>query len=119
MPGVAGNQAVAKKFLQGGNVLGVEQFLQKPEPPHRLGRIGVICHRQTVADNLWFPLGECSIQEQRTVGKVYAIRLREKIVHLRFQLQYLQNVADLLGDVVDCAEFEAFINLTSQGQIVC
>ena len=35
----------------------------------------------------------------------------QKILCLRFQFQHLQDVADLLGDVVDGAGFETFINL--------
>ena len=38
---IAGNQAVADIFLQGGDVLRVEQAIQKLQPENRFGALGL------------------------------------------------------------------------------
>ena len=41
-----------------------------------------------------------------------------KILHLRFQLHHLQNVADFPGNVVYGAAFQLFIDFTPEREIV-
>src|SRR5699024_10160257 len=67
---VAGNQAVADIFLQGGDVLRVEQAIQKFQPENRFRGIGVVGHGETIADNFQLSLRKGSVQEKRPVGKV-------------------------------------------------
>src|SRR5699024_8491079 len=61
---VAGNQAVADIFLQGGNVLRVEQAIQKFQPENRFRGIGVIGHGEAVADDSWLSLHKGSVQRK-------------------------------------------------------
>ena len=48
---VAGDETVADKFLQGRDVLRVNQVRQEPQPEGGLGRFGVISDRQPVTND--------------------------------------------------------------------
>ena len=76
---IAGNQTVADVFLQGGNVLRVEKVIQKLQPEDRFRGVGVIGHREAVADDFRFSLHKPPIQKKRPVGKMNPVRLRWKI----------------------------------------
>ena len=112
---VAGNQAVADIFLQGGDVLRVEQAIQKFQPENRFRGIGVVGHVETIADNFWLSLHKGPVQKKCAVGKVNPIRLRGKILHQCRQLHQLHNVADFAGNVADRTAFQFLKNLSPQG----
>ena len=112
---IAGNQAVTDIFLQGGDVLRVEQTIQKLQPENRLWSIGIIGHRETVADDFRFSFRKSSVQKKCAVGKVNPIRLRGKILHQCRQLHQLHNVADFAGNVADRTAFQLLKNFSSQG----
>ena len=115
---VAGDQAVADVFLQGGNVLRVEQAIQKFQPENGLGCPGIVGHRETITDDFGFSLYKFSAQKKRPVGEVNPVRLRWKILHQRRQLHQLHNVADFAGNVADRTVFQLFKNLSPQGQLI-
>ena len=115
---VAGDQAVADVFLQGGNVLRVEQAIQKFQPENGLGCPGIVGHRETITDNFGFSLYKFSAQKKRPVGEVNPVRLRWKILHQRRQLHQLHNVADFAGDITDRTAFQLLKNLSPQGQLI-
>ena len=116
---VAGNQAVADIFLQGGDVLRVEQAIQKLQPENRLWGVGVVGHGETVADDFRLSLRKGSVQKKCAIGKMNPIRLRGKILHQRRQFHQLHNVADFAGNVADRTAFQLLKNLSPQGQFVC
>ena len=47
------------------------------------------------------------------------IRLRRKVLHLGFQLQYLQDVADLLRDAVHGTAFQFLVDFSPEGKVIC
>ena len=60
---VAGDQAVADVFLQGGDVLRVEQAIQKFQPENGFGCLGIVGHRETITDDFGFSLHKFSVQK--------------------------------------------------------
>ena len=112
---VAGNQAVADIFLQGGDVLRVEQTIQKFQPEDRFRSVGVVGHGEAVSDNFRLSLCKGSVQKKCAVGKMNPIRLRGKILHQRRQFHQLHNVADFAGNVADRTAFQLLKNFSSQG----
>ena len=118
LPLVAGDQAVPDELLHGGDILRVEQIGQETQPMDRLSRFRVILDRQAVADDLRLALLEPSVQIERPIGKEDAVGDRREIVHLCRQLQYIHNVADLLGDIRANVFPKHLENLTAQGQRV-
>ena len=115
---VAGNQAVADIFLQGGDVLRIEQAIQKFQPENRFWSVGVVGHRETVADDFWFSLYKGSIQKKCPVGKMNPIRLWGEILHQCCQFHQFNNVANFAGNVADCTAFQFFKNLSPQGKFI-
>ena len=118
LPLVAGNQAVADIFLQGGDVLRVEQTIQKLQPENRFWGVGLVGHGETVADDFRLSFRKSSVQKKRAVGKINPIQLRGKILHQRRQFHQLHNVADFAGNVADRTAFQLFKNLSPQGQLI-
>ena len=116
---VAGNQAVADIFLQGGDVLRVEQAIQKLQPENRFWGVGVVGHGETVADDFRLSLHKGSVQKKSPVGKVNPVRLRGKILHQRRQFHQFHNVADFAGNIADRTAFQLLKNFSPQGQFVC
>ena len=113
---VGGDQAVADELLQRGNVFFVEQSVQKFQPQVRGWCVRLIRHRQTASHDLRLPFCEGSVQQQRTVGNVDAIRLRWKILHLSLQLQYLHNVANPFGKAGLHASTQLVVDLPPKRQ---
>ena len=118
LPLVAGDQAVADIFLQGGDVLRVEQAIQKFQPKNRFRGVGVVGHGEAVSDDFRLSLCKGSIQKKRPVGKMNPIRLRGEILHQCCQLHQLHNVADFAGNVADRTAFQLLKNLSPQGQFI-
>ena len=115
LPLIAGNQAVADIFLQGRDVLRVEQAIQKLQPENRFWGVGLVGHGETVADDFRLSLHKGSVQKKRAVGKMNPIRLRGKILHQRRQFHQLHNVADFAGNVADRTAFQLLKNFSPQG----
>src|SRR5699024_3482775 len=88
--------------------------IQKCKPLRRDRRTSIVGHRQPASHNLWPALGERTIQLQGAVGQMDAVCLRREVIHMSCQLQYLQNVGDLPGDVVHSAALQFLINLSTQ-----
>ena len=84
LPAVCRNQTVAEVFLQGQNVLRLQQVRQKPQPCHRLRRAGVIVDRKPVAAKS-FLRAERTIEKQRAVGDVDAILLNGQLRRVGLQ----------------------------------
>ena len=60
---VGGDQAIADKLLQGGDVLRMEQPIQKVLPDFRCGRVGIVGNRQTAPHNSRSALSKCAVQK--------------------------------------------------------
>ena len=60
---VGGNQTIADELLQGGDVLRMEQSIQKIQPNHRCGCFGIVGNRHAVSHNSRSALGECAVQQ--------------------------------------------------------
>ena len=116
---VGGNQTVTGELLQGGDVLRIEQSVQKVQPDHRRSSIGIVGNRQTASHDSQSALGKCAIQKERTVGNMNAILLRREVGHMGSQFQHFQNVGDLPGNIVHGTEFQLVVNLPTQREIVC
>ena len=115
---ITGNQAVADIFLQGGDVLRVEQAIQKFQPEDRFRSVGVIGHREAVADDFRFSLHKGPVQKECPVGKMNPVRFRRKILLQRRQFHQFHNVADFAGNVADRTAFQLIKNLSPQGQFI-
>ena len=59
---VGGNQTVADKLLQSGDVLRMKQSIQKVQPGHRRRSIGIVDNRQTASHDSRSALGKCAVQ---------------------------------------------------------
>ena len=59
---VGGNQAVADKLLQSGDVFRMEQPIQKVQPDHRCRCMRIVNNRQTVSHDSRSALGKCAVQ---------------------------------------------------------
>ena len=115
---IAGNQAVADVFLQGGNVLRIEKAIQKLQPADGFRGVGVVGHGETVTDDFRFSLHKPPIQKKRPVGEVNPVWLRWKILRQRRQLHQFYNVADFAGNVADRAALQFLENLSTQRQVI-
>ena len=78
LPLGAGNEAVAQIFLQGGDVLRLQQLIQKGKPAFRLGGFGIIGYRQTV------PAKQAAFLKS-TVRKVVNAVFEVDCIHLNIQ----------------------------------
>ena len=112
LPLIAGNQAVANKFLECGYVLRVQQIIQKLKPARRLCDICAIRNREPTAYNLCLALCKSPIQEQRSICQVNPVCFRRKIIYLGFQLHDFQNVVDFSGNVIHRTAFQLFIDFS-------
>ena len=83
---VAGNQTIADIFLQSGDVLRIEQPIQKFQPENRFRGVGVVGHREAVANDFRFSLHKPPIQKKCAVRKMNPVRLWGEILHQRRQL---------------------------------
>ena len=101
LPGIAGDQTVADEFLKRGNVFRPQQVGDKTEPTLRRVRVRIEGDGQPVSDDLILFLGERSIQKQRAVLDVNAIRLRQQLFHLGCDPQGLHDVIHLFAHAGD------------------
>ena len=60
LPLVGGNQAVADKLLQGGNIFFIEQTVQKVQPQSRCSSVWIVGNRQAALYDFLFPLDKSS-----------------------------------------------------------
>ena len=115
---VAGYQAVADIFLQGGDVLRVEQPVQKSQPTGQRERIGIVGHRQSAAHDLRLTFCKSAIQKQRAVCQMDAVGFRREVLRQCGQLHQLDNVADFAGNIADRAAFHFLKNFSTQRQFI-
>ena len=94
---VAGNQTIPHVFLEGGDILRVQQILQEAEPGFRLRGVGTIGHGKAAADNLPLFRAECSVQMQRAVLQVDAVILGRQLLHMGHDFEQLQDAGNLPG----------------------
>ena len=96
---VAGDQAVPDELLHCGDVLRVEQVVQKPQPMGGLWGFRVIFDREPVADDLRLALLKSAVQIQGSVCQCDTVGDRWKVLYLCRQLQHVYHIGDLLGEV--------------------
>ena len=89
---VAGDQAVADVFLQGGDVLRIEQAVQKLQPEDGFRGVGVVGHGEPVADDFRFSLHKFSVQKKRPVGEVNPVL---SLIHISFLFPSLRFFASI------------------------
>ena len=94
---VAGNQAVADKFLKCLDVLWVQEIIQKMQPALRLGCIRVITDWEPAPDDLVFFFQKGSVQEQGSVCQMNPIVLWGKITGKCYDFHQFHQVEYLLG----------------------
>ena len=72
---VAGNQAVSDVLLQAGNILGIQQLVEKTQPDGRRRGVRGIPNGKAASHNLVLFVRKPTIQKERSVCKVNPIRL--------------------------------------------
>ena len=115
---VAGNQAVSDVLLQAGDILGIQQLVEKTQPDGRRRGVRGIPNRKTASHNLVLFMCKPSIQKERSVCKVNPIRLRGKLVHMRRDFKQLDDVADFLGDAGGSVVFQHCVNIGFERRVV-
>jgi len=89
-------QTVAEKFLQGGNVLRLQQLGQELQPAFRRGRVRVVGDGQAVVA-VALVGDKTAVHEIRSVGNVDAVRLNGQRRRIRLQLDAGEQVCNRLG----------------------
>ena len=79
---ITGDEAVANKLLQGGDVLREKQVRQETQPVDGLGRFGVIPNRKPVSDHFGFVFLKVTIQVQCPIGQMDAVGNWPEVIHL-------------------------------------
>ena len=96
---IAGDQAVPDELLHRGDVLRVEQVVQKPQPVGGLWGFRVIFDRESVADDLRLALLKSAVQIQGSVCQCDTVGDGWEVLHLCRQFQHVHHIGDLLGEV--------------------
>ena len=96
---IAGDQAVPDELLHRGDVLRVEQVVQKPQPVGGLWGFRVIFDRESVADDLRLALLKSAVQIQGSVCQCDTVGDGREVLHLCRQFQHVYHIGDLLGEV--------------------
>lgn len=94
---IAGDQAVPDELLHRGDVLRVEQVVQKPQPVGGLWGFRVIFDRESVADDLRLALLKSAVQIQGAVCQCDTVGDGREVLHLCRQFQHVYHIGDLLG----------------------
>ena len=116
---IGGNQAVADKLLQGGDVLWVKQTIQKGKPQHRLRLIRAIEKREPVSHNVRLALYKGTVQHERPVCQMNPVLFRREVLHMSHQLHNFNDVADFAGNVVHGTVFQFLKDFPTKRQLIC
>ena len=117
LPAVRRNQAVAEVFLQGQNVLRLQQVRQKPQPGHRLRRARVISDGKPVAAEFFFGT-KLTIEKQCAVGNVDAILLNGQLLRVGLQPERFQQACGAAGGAAGEVRAQHLIDLLADALFV-
>ena len=115
---VAGNQAVSDVLLQAGNILSIQQLVEKTQPDGRRRGVRGISNGKAASHNLVLFMCKPSVQKKCSVCKMNSIRLWGRLVHVRRDFKQFDDAVDFLGDAGGSVVFQHRVNIGFERRVV-